>query len=121
MAIGFGLLTVALHELGHYLMARKFGWNPHLGFQITRHPLRSGFMVHCSGTMEIETGADLEKAVLRLMAFKGGGILGALPAFVCALWDFRFYGPTCLLLIYTIWEIIDPQDFHFLRQIKKVS
>ena len=65
------------HELGHYLVAKHYGWKPKIGFEVR------GFYVKVQPSIDKDT--DIYKVTYRFFFVSAAGILGTLPAIVYSL------------------------------------
>ena len=87
------VLLIPLHELGHYILAKLFGWNPKFGMN------RKGFFVRY-------TPCETNRKELKLYLTGFFGIIGAIPTTIyVAMFDLGAFFILLFLYGYTCYEL----------------
>lgn len=118
LLISFLLLAsmIIVHELGHYLVARRFGWNPRITIK-TDLGLWSGIAVE-TDEQTIESLEEVPIAIKRLVMFGSAGCIGVFPILIASylLDNVALLWAAVYALFYSISETLHVFDFFTLAK-----
>jgi len=108
--IALTIIMVPLHELGHWIAAKKNGWK-NLGLKIEKwHGFPYTIAVHADGNLKIESEHDFFVAYFAVTRFYAmGSIFSIMGLLVCGL--FGIFSESFVLLltqmfvVYLMWEL----------------
>ena len=107
--LGLGILffLIVFHECGHYIMAKRHGWEPR--FTINRSGRMYNPLVRSiKKNVEIHNGQDLRRALLEHVAISQGGFLGLLsPLIGMTLFPSLVYACIFLVILFTAYSIYE--------------
>jgi len=101
---------IALHELGHYIMAYRLGWNPKFAFRWGWMP---AFVVKTELEVEVNNETDFYNLFVDLASFSVMGslfsIIGIWILIFCdLLTHYAGFGLVSLFAVYGFWEVTHP-------------
>ena len=111
------IVFLFLHEFGHYLVAKLFGWNPKVEFFAYKRNPFTIVSVIAQTHIEINSAKDFQRLHAKLILFGLGGAFLSLPyLFLLALFtpfmDFNsVFLLAFILLVYSVSETLLPLQF----------
>lgn len=113
-SIGVMAIQFVAHEAGHFVMARRLGWNPKLILHMWKGWMPCLAVKTDDLEFDIETESDFLKFHVKLVSFHAMGSAFSVLAVLIMEWTKIIgtdsaYGFVVIWFIYGLWEITHPQ------------